>query len=231
MKKFLVFALLLAFILPANAQRYNAQQRQLYSDFLSSVRRCDLSAIKDAVYGNMPLNLNTADEKYDTPLIIAISGNCLKGAWMLFNAGAKPMPNKTTLVSPLNLIMDKYSSTAPGDWADFVSKLLEAGANANFQNTYGENSLILAVKNDKAYYVEILLYESNVRFDLADNDGRTALHWAAYYNYGDIAQLLLDAGANPNKKDKEGLTPLQLARRMHNTYVAQIIEDFTGYTF
>jgi len=42
-------------------------------------------------------------------------------------------------------------------------------------------------------------------------DGATALHWAAYNNDPDIADLLLAAGANVSAANREGVTPLYLA--------------------
>ena len=42
--------------------------------------------------------------------------------------------------------------------------------------------------------------------------GQTALHIAVQFNRRDIAQVLLDAGADPNAKDGRGRTPLQMAR-------------------
>jgi ankyrin repeat protein len=38
--------------------------------------------------------------------------------------------------------------------------------------------------------------------------GGTALHWAAYYEEPAVARLLLERGANPNARDKDGDTPL-----------------------
>ena len=42
-------------------------------------------------------------------------------------------------------------------------------------------------------------------------DGTTALHWAGYWDEGDIATLLLDAGADVNAANDLGVTPLWTA--------------------
>ena len=44
-----------------------------------------------------------------------------------------------------------------------------------------------------------------------DEDGRTALHWAAGQGHGDSVTLLLDWGADVAMKDGDGRTALHLA--------------------
>jgi len=44
-----------------------------------------------------------------------------------------------------------------------------------------------------------------------DNEERTALHYAAGFNHGDVASLLLKEGASLAAKDSKGNTPLHYA--------------------
>ena len=44
-------------------------------------------------------------------------------------------------------------------------------------------------------------------------DGPTPLHWAAHFGLRDVVKLLMDKGAEPDKKDLQGRTPLQWAKR------------------
>ncbi len=44
-----------------------------------------------------------------------------------------------------------------------------------------------------------------------DRWGRTALHLAAEWGFAEGVAILLDAGANPDALDEEGLTPLETA--------------------
>ena len=43
------------------------------------------------------------------------------------------------------------------------------------------------------------------------NDGATALHWAAFRSNLELAEILLQAGANPKAANREGATPLWLS--------------------
>nr|CAI5827871.1 unnamed protein product [Callosobruchus analis] len=47
--------------------------------------------------------------------------------------------------------------------------------------------------------------------DLADVNGDTALHWAAYKGHADLIRLLMYSGANLQRPDHFGSTPLHLA--------------------
>jgi ankyrin repeat protein len=47
--------------------------------------------------------------------------------------------------------------------------------------------------------------------DAAENDGTTALHWAAHAGADALVTTLLEAGADPNARNRYGLTPLQAA--------------------
>jgi ankyrin repeat protein len=58
--------------------------------------------------------------------------------------------------------------------------------------------------------VELLLKE-HVDANVAQVDGTTALHWAAYHDNAEIAKFLLAAGAIAKAENRYGVTPLSLA--------------------
>src|ERR1700722_2646659 len=56
------------------------------------------------------------------------------------------------------------------------------------------------------------LVKQHVDVNIAQGDGMTALHWAAYRNDIDMAKMLIAAGAGTNATTRiEGLTPLAIA--------------------
>lgn len=55
------------------------------------------------------------------------------------------------------------------------------------------------------------LLQSGAAVNGAQGDGATALHWAAHWDDGEAAGLLLGAGANPGAANDLGVTPLSLA--------------------
>tara|TARA_B100001123_G_scaffold240463_2_gene269019 strand:- start:12465 stop:14063 length:1599 start_codon:yes stop_codon:yes gene_type:complete len=74
----------------------------------------------------------------------------------------------------------------------------------------GALTLISAVKSGKVEFVQQALAE-NMSVDTTEPDGATALHWAAFRDYLEIADLLIAAGADVNASNALGATPLWLA--------------------
>lgn len=63
---------------------------------------------------------------------------------------------------------------------------------------------------------------------LADKEGWTALHWAAFHGQVDAASELCNESKLLTVKDKEGNTPIETARKEGNVAVAEIYEKAQG---
>jgi ankyrin repeat protein len=73
-----------------------------------------------------------------------------------------------------------------------------------------ELDLVEAVKNrDRA--TALALLEQHVDVNTPQPDGATALSWASRWDDLEMADLLIRAGANPNKANDYGVTPLSVA--------------------
>jgi ankyrin repeat protein len=57
----------------------------------------------------------------------------------------------------------------------------------------------------------------------SDNDGITALHWAAAYNLPEIMRILLASGANAKAADLSGYTPLHNAASSASVEIIQLL--------
>ena len=68
-----------------------------------------------------------------------------------------------------------------------------------------------AARGDLAGVRAVLDRAPSGEVNAAGVDGTTALHWAVRSDQGDMANLLLRAGADPAAKDRYGVTPLYLA--------------------
>ena len=84
--------------------------------------------------------------------------------------------------------------------------------------------LVEAARAADADAVRALL-ERQVDVDIAETDGTTALHWAAYRGDFETAQLLLEAGARPEAANRYGVTPLVLAAGRGNAPIVEALLD------
>src|ERR1700734_2248442 len=79
------------------------------------------------------------------------------------------------------------------------------------QDGSGETALHKAVRGGHLNVTKMLL-EANVSPRIADFEGNTALHQAAYLGSTDTLGLLLRFGADVSSQNKVGVTPRKLAR-------------------
>jgi ankyrin repeat protein len=105
-----------------------------------------------------------------------------------------------------------------------VETLIAAGGDANIADVKGITPLMCASwigdnSRDPTYFDRMQacmrrLIGAGAAVDAADDQGRTALHFATKAFIADMTVILLEAGANPNVRDRDGRTPLSQARDM-----------------
>ena len=92
-------------------------------------------------------------------------------------------------------------------------RLLKLGADPTVLTTEGQTPLMIAYRTRQSNLIGLLVdfYTEHGGFafvDRADFKGRSALHYAFRSGRHESVKILLSAGAKPNLKDKERLTPL-----------------------
>ena len=78
--------------------------------------------------------------------------------------------------------------------------------------------------------VEECLYAGVPVDIIADEDGRTALMWAAINNRLDVVRVLLGKGADVNKRDRAGMTPLHWAARWNSSDTIAVLLEYGAST-
>ena len=107
-----------------------------------------------------------------------------------------------------------------------TEKLVSRGANVNLQDKHGWTPLHFAAQALSGEVVSCLLAHGAL-VDTQDGHGNTPLFRATFAFRGDgaVIQLLRSAGADPKKKNKSGVSAMELARTIANYDVAKFYED------
>ncbi len=99
---------------------------------------------------------------------------------------------------------------------EVVKYLINKGANPNIFDKEGRSPLhVAAWQRDGIPVIDLLLAHPKVEvikfIDDVDEDGQTALHFAAYKSNVEVVKYLINKGANPNIFDKWGQSLLHVA--------------------
>lgn len=94
--------------------------------------------------------------------------------------------------------------------AEKLAELLKAGADPNEKDSFGTPVLAVVAAERDVDTVRLLL-DAGADVDAVDALGATALMYAGNE---ECVELLLKAGANPNKRTPDGLTPLMFFRAL-----------------
>lgn len=145
---------------------------------------------------------------------------------LLLFYGINPNTQNTTQYgrTPLHCII-RFGIPSPA--REKIAKLLLCySANPNIQDNRGETSLHDAVAED---YIEItkFLLQNNAYPNILDNKGNTPLHFAIGSNRS-IVILLLQYGANPLIKNKQGQTAFDIAHEKNFTDFSELAEKYSS---
>ena len=109
---------------------------------------------------------------------------------------------------------------------DSVCRLVADGADVNLQDKRGWTPLHFAAQARSKESVVYLL-EHGAAVDVEDVHGNTPLSTATFNCRGDgsVIHILREAGADPKKENKHGVSPVKLARTVENFDLAQFYAD------
>jgi len=131
----------------------------------------------------------------------AMLGDCA-AIERLLGAGADPRLANRAGMTPLRLAIHANKHEA-------IKVLCAGGPETISDEAHGAYPLLVeAAQMERPDCVRALL-AAGADPNVATNLGNTALHWAARTNAINMAQALLDAGANPFAVDKQGKTPME----------------------
>lgn len=172
------------------------------------------------ILGTQP-NLEIKDSKGRTPLMIATYNADSKIAELLISAGADVNAQDDLLNTP------HLFAGASGDMS-ILKMSLANGDNFDVYNRYGGTALIPAAEKRHLEVVKLLTEIPGYPIDHVNRLGWTALMEAIVLGAtGEtqvaIVKVLVDAGADVNIADHDGVTPLQHAKNRGMDKIVKIL--------
>jgi len=185
-----------------------------------AARDGDVDAITRFLRDGVPIDARDTNGR--TPVMIATVAEDTEAVRALVDAGADVDIRDNRLDNVL-----LYA--APNGLLDILRIANEAGADPALTNRFGGTALIPAAERGHVEVVRYLLAESDVDVDHVNRLGWTALLEAIILSDGgrahqEIVRLLLEAGADPELADRDGVTPLAHARDRGFTEVVSLLE-------
>ncbi len=108
---------------------------------------------------------------------------------------------------------------------DIVALLINAGANLDIKDNYGDTAVIKAAMHSNTEIAKLLV-ENNANLDLQDNFGYTAIIYAVQRRNIDIVKALIEKGANLDIKNSAGRTVIEdLSQLIHPSDSSALILD------
>jgi ankyrin repeat protein len=154
--------------------------------------------------------------------VAAAYNNHLEIADLLIAAGADVNMKDNSLQSAYLI------STSDG-YTELLTKTLNAGADVHCTDSYNGTGLIRTADRG---HVEIIreLLKTDIRVNHINRIGWTALLEAIILGDGgkrhtEVVRLLVDAGADVNLPDKDGITPLAHAKHKKYFDIIKILEN------
>lgn len=212
MRPLAILAILVGFMMPSHAQPSRDQA------LISTAARGDLGGVESLIREGA--SVTARDGRGRTALLAATHGNYVAVARALIAAGAD--------VNAKDNIADSPFLYAGAEGRIEILKMTLPTADLKSTNRYGGTALIPAAHHGHTEAVRILLGTA------IDKDHINQLGWTALLEavilgdggpvYTEIVRLLVEAGANVNIADREGVTPLAHAKRSNYGAMVRMLE-------
>ena len=176
----------------------------------------DRKAVRSLLKEHVDVNAAQADGV--TALAWAVHWDDLEMADLLIHAGADLNASNDYGVTPLALACTNNNAV-------MVENLLKAGANADASIWTGETVLMRCVSTGNLMTVKSLLVHGADVNASESRRGQTALMWAVAEKHSEIAQVLIESGANVNAKTHNLPGVKQLQHKSYFWDVSEAIDD------
>lgn len=217
----MVFCFALFSFFTACAQKSGKTDNKMEMEFITAAKKNDIETLQNLLKKDVALDAVDAHKR--TALLVATYENNVEAAKLLIETGADVNAQDDRLESPL------LHAGALG-YLEILKAILATGnADHMVLNRYGGTALIPACERGHTEIVQELLKIKDYPIDHINNLTWTALMEAIVLGNGGkththIVQLLVNAGCDVNISDKNGINPLQHAKKSGYKDIVEILE-------
>ncbi|KAL1193987.1 putative protein S-acyltransferase 23 [Cardamine amara subsp. amara] len=181
----------------------NPTESPTITDIFSASAYGDLNQLKRFVEYN-PSSLSLPDSNGFFALQWAALNNSLHVAQFIIEHGGDVNSVDNIKQTPLHWAAVKGS-------IDVADLLLQNGALIEVADIHGFRAVHVASQYGQTAFLNNIIVNYAADYNALDNQGRSALHWAAYNGFTETVRLLLFRDACQNRQDNTGCTPLHWA--------------------
>ncbi len=205
---------------PATTIAPTRDARDLDAALIVAARSGDLANVKTLLAQGA--QVTATDASGATALIAATYGNHVEVARVLIQAGADVNVQDQTRQSA-------FLITTSEGYVELLRLTLQAGADVHRTDSYNGTGLIRAADRGHVEVIQELL-KTDIKVNHINRLNWTALLEAIILGNGgarhtQVVQLLVNAGADVNLADGNGITPLAHARQRGYTEIAKVLEN------
>jgi uncharacterized protein len=216
---------LLALLCARCASEEREPSADAHGELIVAARAGDVARVRSLLEPDADVDAHDASGA--TALVAAAYGNHVDVARSLIEAGADVNVKDDSQQSAYLI-----ATSEVGDDPRLLELTLANGADVDAKDSYSGTGLIRAADRGHVRIVERLL-DTQVEIDHVNRLGWTALLEAIILGGGDrehieVVRLLVEAGADVNLADGQGVTPLAHARRQGYDEIAAILSGRVG---
>lgn len=196
------------------------EQPELSAELITAAARGDTTRVLELIADGAPLNAQ--DERGRTAVMAATHSNHVETVRALLDAGADVNLRDARSDNP-------FLYAGAEGYLEILKLAYAAGADPQLTNRFGGTALIPACERGHVEVVRYLLNETTVNVNHVNNLGWTCLLEAIILSDGgarhqEIVKMVLEHGADVNLADKDGVTPLQHAKRSGFREIQALLE-------